>query len=82
MKKAILICTSALFSIAVFQQESIAQDVPSAKQKLRHRGDSLSPEQKAKLAEFRKERGQRMSPEKRKELKARYDSLSPEQKKQ
>lgn len=82
MKKAILICSS-LFSLALFQQEVAAQTTTDPKQKIRHRSDSLNPEQKAKMAEFRKQRGEhRMSPEKRKEMKARYDSLSPEQKKE
>jgi len=82
MKQTILICCS-LFSIAFLQQEVKAQTATTPQQKIRQRGDSLSPEQKARLAEFRKHRGEhRMSPEKRKELKARYDSLSPEQKKE
>ncbi len=82
MKQTILICCS-LFSIAFLQQEVTAQTATNPQQKIRQRGDSLSPEQKARLAEFRKHRGaHRMSPEKRKELKARYDSLSTEQKKE
>ncbi len=82
MKQTILICCS-LFSIAFLQQEVKAQTATTPQQKIRQRGDSLNPEQKARLAEFRKHRGEhRMSPEKRKELKAHYDSLSPEQKKE
>lgn len=83
MKKNILICLGSFFFLTLLSNELIAQDNPVSKQKVRHRTDSLSPEQKAKLAEFRKGHAKhRMSPEKRKELKARYDSLSPEQKKE
>jgi|GEM_PF-1922317 len=83
MKKTILICLGSFFLITLINNETIAQENSSTKQKIRQRADSLSPEQKAKLAEFRKNRGEKhMSPEKRKELKARYDSLSPEQKKE